>query len=190
MRLCGVRDLIAFALGAIIGDIKRFAAPGKLVKYVGFDPAFDDSGNEEWRGGIGGHGRKDLRSLLVESAQAIMRSTHPLAQWGKKLLARKGSLKLAVAAVGRKLTVAVWYLMMGRWTPLEEIDERLVIKVGKIITQVGAENLKKLGKTRKELREQIYDSLKAGRTYVLDVEKKFMPKLPPEPATLSEEYGL
>ena len=190
VRLCGVRDLIAFALGAIIGDIKRFAAPGKLVKYIGFDPAFDDSGNEEWRGGIGGHGRKDLRSLLVESAQAIMRSTHPLAQWGKKLLARKGSLKLAVAAVGRKLTVAVWYLMMGRWTPLEEIDERLVIKVGKIITQVGAENLKKLGKTRKELREQIYDSLKGGRTYVLDAEKKFMPKLPPEPATLSEEYGL
>ena len=190
VRLCGVRDLIAFALGAIIGDIQRFAAPGKLVKYVGFDPAFDDSGNEEWRGGIGGHGRKDLRSLLVESAQAIMRSTHPLAQWGKKLLARKGSLKLAVAAVGRKLTVAVWYLMMGRWTPLEEIDERVALKVGKIITQVGAENLKKLGKTRKELREQIYDSLKAGRTYVLDAERKFMPKLPPKPATLSEEYGL
>jgi transposase len=190
VRLCGVRDLVAFALGAIIGDIKRFTAPGKLVKYVGFDPAFDDSGNEEWRGGIGGHGRKDLRSLLVESAQAIMRSTHPLAQWGKKLLARKNSLKLVVAAVGRKLTVAVWYLMMGRWTPLEEIDTRVALKIGKIITQVGTGNLKKLGKTRKQLREQIYDSLKGGRTYVLDPERKFVPKLPAEPATLSEEYGL
>jgi transposase len=100
VRLCGVRELVAFALGAIIGDIQRFASPAKLVKYVGFDPAFDDSGNEEWRGGIGGHGRKDLRSLLIESAQAIMRSSHPLAQWGKKLLARKGSLNLAVAAIG------------------------------------------------------------------------------------------
>jgi transposase len=190
VRLCGVRDLVAFALGAIIGDIKRFAAPGKLVKYVGFDPAFDDSGNEEWRGGIGGHGRKDLRSLLVESAQAIMRSTHPLGQWGKKLLARKGSLKLAVAAVGRKLTVAVWYLMMGRWTPLEEIDTRVALKIGKIITQLGIGNLTKLGKTRKQLRQQMYDSLKGGRTYVLDPERKFVPKLPPEPATLSEEYGI
>jgi transposase len=190
VRLCGVRDLIAFALGAIIGDIKRFAAPGKLVKYVGFDPAFDDSGNEEWRGGIGGHGRKDLRSLLVESAQAIMRSTHPLAQWGRKLLVRRGSLKLAVAAVGRKLTVAVWYLMMGRWTPLEEIDTRVALKIGKIITQVGAENLKKLGKTRKQLREQIYDSLKSGRTYVLDPDRKFVPKPPNERATLAEEYGI
>src|SRR6266516_4994192 len=57
VRLCGVRDLIAFALGAIIGDINRFARPGSLVKYIGLDPAFDDSGQGQWHGGIGGHGR-------------------------------------------------------------------------------------------------------------------------------------
>src|SRR6266480_2774322 len=111
VRLCGVRDQVAFALGAIIGDIKRFANPRKLVKYVGLNPAFDDSGEGEWSGGIGGHGRKDLRSLLIESAQSILRSSHPLAKWGKKLLARKGSIKLAVAAVARKLVMAIWYLM-------------------------------------------------------------------------------
>src|SRR5438874_10806704 len=65
VRLCGVRDQVSFALGAIIGDIKRFANPRKLVKYVGLNPAFDDSGEGEWRGGIGGHGRQDLRSLLI-----------------------------------------------------------------------------------------------------------------------------
>jgi transposase len=192
VRLCGVRDLVAFALGALIGDIKRFAEPRKLVKYVGFDPAFDDSGNEEWRGGIAGHGRKDLRSLLVESAQAILRSTHPLAQWGRKLLARRGSVKLAVAAIARKLTVAIWYLMMGRWTPLEEIDCRLGRKVTKIISQLGAGTLKKLGKTRKQLRQQIYDSLQTGRTYVLDFERKFLPKTEAAPrmGSLIQEYGL
>ncbi|MEI6394542.1 MAG: transposase, partial [Verrucomicrobiota bacterium] len=31
-------------LGAFVGDIKRFANPKKLVKYVGLNPAFDDSG--------------------------------------------------------------------------------------------------------------------------------------------------
>jgi transposase len=192
VRLCGVRELVAFALGAIIGDITRFEHPGKLVKYVGFNPAFDDSGEGQWSGGIAGHGRKDLRSLLVESAQAILRSSHPLAQWGKKLLARKSSANLAVAAIGRKLTVAVWYLMMGRWTPLQDIDSRLAIKVGKIITHLGAHNLKKLGQTRKQARAQIYESLKIGRTYLLDPEKKFTPKveLPPRPLTLAEEYGL
>src|SRR5207245_1888907 len=66
--------------------------PRKLVKYVGLNPAFDNSREAEWSGGIGGHGRRDLRSLLIESAQAILRSEHPLAKWGKKLLAKKGSI--------------------------------------------------------------------------------------------------
>jgi len=186
-RLCGVRDQVAFALGALIGDIKRFAEPRKLVKYVGLNPAFDHSGQEEWSGGIGGHGRRDLRSLLIESAQAILRSEHPSAKWGKKLLAKKGSIKLAVAAIARKLVVAVWYLMMGRWTPLEEIDVRLARKVSKIITNVGPEGLKQLNKTRKALRQETYESLKAGRVYVLDPTKKF-PK--PKASSLAAEYGL
>jgi len=157
MRLCGVRERVAFALGALIGDIQRFAAPRQLVKYIGLNPAFDDSGDNEWQGGIGGHGRKDLRCLLIEGAQAILRgSKNPLAQWGRKLLARKGSLNLAVAAIARKLAVAVWYLMMGRWTPLEEIDTRLALKVGKVIGQVGEQRLKHLGKTRKTYRQEIY----------------------------------
>jgi len=173
VRLCGVRDLVAFALGALIGDIHRFATPAKLVKYIGLNPAFDDSGQGTWSGGIGGHGRKDLRSLLIEAAQAILRSKTPLAQWGKRLLARKGAINLVVAAIARKLTVAAWYLMMGRWTSLEEIDARLNIKVSKIISQVGTEGLKRLGKTRKAFRQEIHCSLKRGRTYVLNSDKKF-----------------
>ena len=176
VRLCGVRDLVAFALGALIGDITRFAAPKKLVKYIGLNPAFDDSGKEQWRGGIGGHGRKDLRSLLIESAQSILRSKDPLALWGKKLLRRKGQLKLVVAALARKLAVAVWYLLMGRWTALEEVEPRLAIKVGTILTSVGVKGLKKLGKTRKVFREEIHASLKAGRSYLLNPNLKFVPK--------------
>jgi transposase len=175
VRLCGVREMVAFALGALIGDIHRFAEPAKLVKYIGLNPAFDDSGEGQWSGGIRGHGRKDLRSLLIESAQAILRSKHPLAKWGQKLLRRKGALNLAVGAVARKLAVAVWYLLMGRWTPLEEIDDRLALKVGKMITSVGARGLKQLKKTRKVFREEIYASLKAGRVYNLDPNLKFTP---------------
>ena len=188
VRLCGVRDQVAFALGAIIGDIKRFAEPRKLVKYVGLNPAFDNSGEAEWSGGIGGHGRRDLRSLLIESAQAILRSEHPLAKWGKKLLAKKGSINLAVAAIARKLVVAIWYLMMGRWTPLEEIDVRIARKVSKIITNVGPAGLKKLGKTRQTLRQETYQSLKAGRVYVLDPNKNFEAK--PKASSLAAEYGV
>ena len=192
VRLCGVREMIAFALGAFIGDIKRFASPKKLVKYVGLNPAFDDSGAGEWSGGIGGHGRKDLRCLLIEGAQAILRcSKTPLAQWGKKLLARKGQLNLVVAAMARKLTVAVWYLMMGRWTPLEEIDDRLVIKVGKMIGSVGQQGLQRVGKNRKAYRQEIYQLLKSGRVYVLDPNKKYTPQPKAQAvASLAQEYGL
>jgi len=184
--------MVAFAFGAIIGDIKRFAEPRKLVKYIGLNPAFDDSGEGKWQGGIGGHGRKDLRCLLIEGAQAILRSRDPLARWGKKLLARKGSVKLAVAAIARKLTVAVWYLLMGRWTPLEQIDERLSLKVGKIITHVGTEGLKTLGKKREAMRQEAFQSLKTGRIYQLDPSKKFTPKPRKKPfsASLAQEYGL
>jgi transposase len=177
VRLCGVREMVAFALGAIVGDIKRFAHPKKLVKYIGLNPAFDDSGEGQWSGGIGGHGRKDLRCLLIEAAHAILRcSRTPLARWGKKLLCRKGAINLAVAAMARRLAVAAWYLMMGRWTTLEEMDRALSLKVGKIISQVGTDGLKKLGKTRKSFRQEICQSLKSGRDYVLDPNKKFVPK--------------
>jgi transposase len=163
VRLCGIRDLIAFALGALVGDIHRFSHPKKLVKYVGLNPAFDESGQGQWHGGIGGHGRKDLRTLLIEAAQAILRSSHtPLARWGKRLLASKpGRLKLAVAAVARKLTVAIWYLMMGRWTPVEEIEPRLRLKIGRIITQVGVQRLKESAKPRQQWRQEAFEKLKA-----------------------------
>jgi transposase len=187
VRLCGIREMVAFALGAFIGDIKRFANPKKLVKYVGLNPAFDHSGQAQWNGGIGGHGRKDLRCLLIEGAQAILRcSKTPLALWGKKLLARKGQINLVVAAIARKLTVAVWYLMMGRDTPLEEIEHRLVIKVGKMIGSVGEQGLKRLDKNRKAYRQEIYQTLKTGRRYVLDPNKKFAPKSQAQPTTTQE----
>jgi transposase len=183
VRLCGVREVVAFALGAFVGDIQRFANPKKLVKYVGLNPAFDDSGESEWSGGIGGHGHKLLRTLLIEGAQAILRcGKSPLARWGKKLLASKGSVNLAVAAIARKLTVAVWYLMMGRWTALAEIDARLLAKVSKMIGSVGQPGLQSLGKTRKTYREEIYQRLKTGREYVLDPNKKFVPRPAASPA--------
>jgi len=174
VRLCGVREMTAFALGAFIGDIHRFANPKKLVKYIGLNPAFDHSGQGQWNGGIGGHGQKDLRCLLIEGAQALLRcSKTSLAQWGKKLLGRKGELKLVVAAVARKLAVAAWYVMIGRSAPAEEIEPRVAIKLSKIISAVGKETLAQLGRTRKTLREQSYQILQSTRVYTLDPTKVY-----------------
>ena len=186
VRLCGIKEIIAFAIGALIGKVERFARPGSLVKYIGLNPAFDDSGQGRWSGGIGGHGRKDLRALLIQGAQAILRSKDPLASWGKRLMVRKGSFKLAVAAVARRLAVAIWYLLKGQWTTLEEVDARLKNKLGTIVAAVGKERFTKVGKTRETLLKEIYQSIQSGRTYVLDTKKKFVPN----PKSLAAEYGI
>ena len=103
-------------------------------------------------------------------------------------MARKGSYKLAVAAVARRLAVDIWYLLKGRWTTLQEVDARLKIKLGTIVTGIGTEGLTKIGKTRELLLKDVYQSLKSGRTYVLDPNKKFVPK--PESLSLAAEYGI
>ena len=108
--------------------------------------------------------------------QAILRSSKTaLGRWGRKLLAAKGSVNLAVAAIARKLTVAVWYLMMGRWTALEELDARLLRKVSSMISAVGQPTLKTLGKSRKLYTEEIRQRLKKGFTYHLDPNKTYIP---------------
>jgi transposase len=172
-RLCGVRDVIAFALGALIGDIQRFANAKKLVKYIGLNPAYDHSGEGEWNGGVRGHGRKDLRSLLIEAAQSILRSRQPVARWGKRLLARKSCRALTVCAVARKLVVAVWYLMMGKWTPLDELDTPLQSKMGKIIGELLPQSRASMAENVQALREQVYQRIKSGRVYTLDPAKTF-----------------
>ena len=167
VRLCGVRHITAFCVGAIVGNIDRFENPKKLVKYAGLNPAFDDSGEGQWHGGVSGHGRKDLRSILMQGAQALLRSSHPLGKWGRRLLARKGQWNLAVAAVARKLLVAIWYLLKGQWTQLEEIDAALQRKVGKILSDIGPEGFAAAGRKRKDIRAEVLERLKTGRVYLL-----------------------
>jgi hypothetical protein len=54
---------------------------------------------------------------------------------------------------------------------VEELDASLTLKVGKIITSVGAQGLKQLGQTRKALREASHRSLLTGRVYILQPHK-------------------
>jgi transposase len=177
VRLCGIRDVVAFALGAVIGDIRRFGGPEKLVNYLGLNPSYDHSGKGQWEGGLGPQrGRRDVRSLLVESAHSIMRSKHPLARWATRLLKRKGEVNLVACAVARKLAVAVWYLYQGKWTSLEEIDDALDLKVRKIAAQVDPSALHTLGLDRRQLCQNMRQSLLGKRIYHLNPHKKWEPK--------------
>jgi len=157
VRLMGIRHIVAFALVAIIGDINRFPTHKKLVAYLGLSPSINDSGLSI-RGNrqLTQYGRGDLRALLIQSAHnALRQPASPLHKWGWKLVLRKSSKNIAVAAVARKLTVAVWYMMRGMFTPLQEINTTLRVKLSKLATEVGLKTIKAMGyKTKNEFLEE------------------------------------
>ena len=147
MRLLGVRYIIAFAIAAVVGDITRFANPKKLVAYLGLAPSVADSGlSIRGRGGLVPFGRGDLRALLIQSAHNSLRQRNsPLHIWGWKLCLRKSNKNVAVAAVARKLTVSIWYLMRGLLAPLKELDTSLQVKLGRLATSIGVKAIRELG---------------------------------------------
>ena len=151
-RLMGVRHIVAFALMAMIGDIHRFATHKKLVGYFGLSPSKAQSGNNA-KGrekGIGKTGRADVRALLIQSAQnAMQQRNSPLHKWGWKMVLKKNK-NVAVAAVARKLTVAIWHLLMGHFTPISEMKPLLHGKLLKIATLLGKQSINNLGFKNRE----------------------------------------
>lgn len=147
MRLLGVRHIIAFAIAAVVGDIGRFANPKKLVAYLGLAPSVETSGDTiRGRGQLVSFGRGDLRAMLIQSAQnALQQKNSPLHAWGWKLCLRKSNKNVAVAAVARKLTVSIWYLLAGLFAPLQKLDNTLAVKLEKLATAIGLNVLRQLG---------------------------------------------
>lgn len=147
LRLLGVRHIIAFAIGAVVGDIARFANPKKLVAYLGLTPRVETSG-EGTRGpqALPKFGRGDLRALLIQAAHvALRRVDHPLHAWAWKLCLRKSHKNVAVAAVARKLTVSVWYCLRGLMPALAAVETPLEQKIGRIATVLGQKTIVLLG---------------------------------------------
>lgn len=140
MKLLGIGVINAFALIAIIGDVRRFETPAKLVAYIGLNPGQRESGRgKNIKLGIGKRGRGDMRRLLVQGAHAVLRmgKNSPLGKWGWKLFARKGQRNIAVAAVARKLLIQVWHLLMGNPPDALETDKSFTTKLKKLTVMLG-----------------------------------------------------
>lgn len=141
MKLLGIGMINAFALLAVIGDIRRFDRPEKLVAYIGLNPGQRESGTgKRIKLGVGKRGRGDVRHLLIQGAQAVLRmgKATALGQWGWKLFARKGHRHIAVAAVARKLLVQVWHLLSGNPPVAMEANKSLALKLQKLAVTLGA----------------------------------------------------
>lgn len=160
MQLCGIRALTAFALVAAIGNIERFDTPKKLVSYIGLTPGKHQSGNSEKSFGITKYGIKALKAKIIQAAQAILRSkcysAANLRNWGIKLTYRKGKNK-AVAAVARKLIVAVWYQMRGLMPVIMDEPKVLREKIRHIVNELNILFVKALGyKSKNDFFEEFW----------------------------------
>jgi transposase len=114
MTLPGVSATTAATLAAVIGDVRRFPAPGRLVAYLGLDPRVSQSGDEVARHGrISKQGASVARQVLVEAAWVASRAPGPLRAFTQRVAARRG-WNVAIVAVARKLAVLAWHLLSRR----------------------------------------------------------------------------
>ena len=130
--------MAAVTVWAAIGDIRRFAEPRYLVGYAGLGTRVHDSGMTTRTGKITKAGRRDLRTVLIESAQVVANS-HP--HWKAefaRLEPRLGYNK-AIVAIARKLLVAVWHVLQGKTAKYAE-PEAIAQKLLGFAYRVGKEN--------------------------------------------------
>lgn len=147
MKVLGVGIISAFALVAVIGNVQRFHSSERLVAYIGLNPGQRQSGKgKDIRLGVGKRGRGDIRHLLIQGAQAVLRAGRntDLGKWGWRLFARKGSRNIAVAAVARKLLVQVWHTLVGNPPALLESTKSFTLKLFKLAVALGAKLRSKL----------------------------------------------
>jgi transposase len=125
----GVGAITALAFVLIIGDPGRFPNGKKLSSYLGLVPAEDSSGERRRLGHISKQGNSLLRFLLVEAAQAAVRSDP---QWRRQFLhlAMRRERRIAKVAMARKLAISLFWT----WR-----NEKFGSHVGQPGTALGAQ---------------------------------------------------
>ena len=111
MTIPGVDMVVALAMAAAIGDVRRFDSPQKLVSYLGLNPSVRQLGpGPAHHGRITKQGRGHARGMLVEAAWAAARAPGPLRAFFLRVRARRGQ-PVAAVATARKLAVVIWHLL-------------------------------------------------------------------------------
>src|SRR5579864_214397 len=110
----GVGALTALAFVLIIGDPERFRCGKQLASYLGLVPLEKSSGKRRRLGHITKQGNSMLRFLLVEAAQAKVRSDPNWRNRYFHLLMRRGR-KTAKVAMARRLAICLYWMWRQQW---------------------------------------------------------------------------
>ena len=117
----GVGPLTALAFLLIIGEANRFACGKQIASYLGLVPAEDSSGERRRLGHISKQGNSLLRFLLVEAAQATVRSDPRCRNQFFHLEMRRGR-KIAKVAMARRLGVRLYWMWRRGWN-YEQLEQ-------------------------------------------------------------------
>lgn len=110
LQLPGVGLLTAMTVLAAIGEIERFPSAKALVGYSGLGARVHASGQTSHGGGITKHGRRELRTALIEAAWVAVRVSAHWRERPERLAQRIGVAK-AITAIARKLLVTIWHVL-------------------------------------------------------------------------------
>ena len=114
----GVGPLLSLTFAAEIGEVSRFASPGKLIGYAGLAPRISQSGERSATGALSKAGSRTLRWAAVEAANQAWRPSNPWHGHYLRVSARHGK-NPAKSAVARKLLIAAWH-MLSRREPFQQ----------------------------------------------------------------------
>jgi len=116
----GIGITTAAALVAFIGNIHRFAAPEKLVAYIGLDCRVYQSGTSvQGKGYISKRGNGHLRHILFNAAFIARQYNPELKEYHAQKLRGGKHYFSAMCAVERKL-IHLFYAVWKRGTPYIE----------------------------------------------------------------------
>jgi transposase len=106
----GIGPLLGLTFAAEIGEVSRFASPGKLIGYAGLAPRVSQSGERSATGALSKAGSRTLRWAAVEAANQAWRRSNPWHRHYLQVSARHGK-NPAKSAVARKLLIAAWHML-------------------------------------------------------------------------------
>jgi transposase len=146
MQMLGVRFIVAFALVAFVEDVNRFANPKKLVSYIGLNPTVLTSGTDDGPRAISHYGRSDLKTLMVEAAQCVLRrGGSNMAKWARRKIAAGKNRNVVVCGLARKMAMQAWHILMDHTVPDREGECSFRLKLAKLASAIGREHLATLG---------------------------------------------
>jgi hypothetical protein len=162
VQLPGISIIGALTILGAIGCIERFPTAKNLVGYAGLGGRFHDSGQTHTAGRITKTGRRDLRQVMVNAAQAATRNDEFWKAELARLEPRTGRNK-AMVAVARKLLVVVWHVLTKREAD-RHADATKVAEgiLNTIYTHIGARNLPE-GQTAPEYVRRSLDRIGLGK---------------------------